>query len=565
MKKLSFIKSSALAAVFMAGILAGCSGKSAEAKIIQNDDGSISITKIDEDGKAVAYNKKYDGFENVTIVKLGLTSGNNPIKINLNDYADKDVLMELSCDMKVVDSSGEAEHEIIWLVNEVDENFPQIYRDYIKSDEWTKVSGQAIIHIGKNRQFYLSGAGLTKENITVYLKNFRLKLSGEGIGSQEVVEKKWTEVPSLKETYKDYFDYFGLAVTKEDLDSSKVQDGLKYQASSTTMGNEFKPDFLFNWTQPTKFEDFTAENGKTYKVPYWLPGFNRMDACLKECKELGLKMRGHVLVWHSQTPWWFFVEDYGEGDYYVDVDEMNARMEWYIKTVMEHVAEWEKKNNNGEHIVTIWDVVNEVCSDGATESSWLRGEESSEWMKVYENGDYIVNAFRYANKYAPADVELVYNDYGCSSPHKLKGILKIIDSIQAAPDARIDAMGMQSHVNMKTPVTGPNSFESAVQAFVNKGLNVQITELDIANGQDAYSSIRLKAKYNEFFKMFIANRKTAEHKGIEGVTIWGLNDEGTWLNSQKEHQGNTQYPLLFKTRDFIVKPAFYGVLEAAEN
>jgi hypothetical protein len=30
------------------------------------------------------------------------------------------------------------------------------------------------------------------------------------------------------------------------------------------------------------------------------------------------------------------------------------------------------------------------------------------------------------------------------------------------------------------------------------------------------------------------------------------------------HKGHTQYPLLFKGKDFECKPAFYGVIEAAK-
>jgi hypothetical protein len=31
------------------------------------------------------------------------------------------------------------------------------------------------------------------------------------------------------------------------------------------------------------------------------------------------------------------------------------------------------------------------------------------------------------------------------------------------------------------------------------------------------------------------------------------------------HKGHTQYPLLFKGKDYICKPAFFGVIEAAEG
>ena len=177
-------------------------------------------------------------------------------------------------------------------------------------------------------------------------------------------------------------------------------------------------------------------------------------------------------------------------------DTMNARMEWYIKTVLEFVANWEKENNNGKHIIKHWDVVNEACADGATDQKWLR--EDSNWFKIYGSEEFIVNAFRYANKYAPKDVSLVYNDYSsyngstrsANGGGKTNAILKVVDAIQAAPDARIDAVGMQSHVQVEYPPVSGNvndSFEAAVKKFIAKGVNVQITELDIANAKKLYS------------------------------------------------------------------------------
>ena len=339
------------------------------------------------------------------------------------------------------------------------------------------------------------------------------------------------------------------------------------------MGNEFKPDFIFRWSLPRQFKDFKGENGKTVKVPsYTLKGFETCADILEATKKNNLEMRGHVLVWHSQTPDWFFTENYDYDSELVDKDTMNARMEWYIKTVLEFVANWEKENNNGKHIIKHWDVVNEACADGATDQKWLR--EDSNWFKVYGSEEFIVNAFRYANKYAPKDVSLVYNDYSsyngstrsANGGGKTNAILKVVDAIQAAPDARIDAVGMQSHVQMEYPPVSGNvndSFEAAVKKFIAKGVNVQITELDIANAKKLYSPMKLKAKYKEYFEMFIRNKKTANKKGIEGVTIWGVTDDGTWLNSQSQYKGHTQYPLLF-TEDYECKPAFFGIVEAAE-
>ena len=314
------------------------------------------------------------------------------------------------------------------------------------------------------------------------------------------------------------------------------------------MGNEFKPDFIFAWAlnKNSNKKDFTASNGKTIKVPSSIPSFKSQDEYLSICKNLGLKMRGHVLVWHSQTPKAFFRVDYDENASLVDKDTMNARLEWYIKTVLEHIDSWEKINNNGEHIIWAWDVVNEAVADG--QNGVLRNS-GSDWYSIYKSDEFIVNAFRYANKYAPKDVLLAYNDYGCTDSGKRSGMLKILDDVIKAKDdqelpTRIDVMGMQSHIGKYTTTS---SFEQAVKDFTAKGVDVHVTELDIAT-EEKYDSAELAKVYGNFFKMFIKNRKTDSAHGISCVTIWGINDESTWINSPdqiKWHGNVTQYPLLF--------------------
>lgn len=543
-------------------VLTSCSAKNPDSRIIENPDGSVNITHIDEDGKAVKFHKNFDGAKDVTVVELSQLSRANPVVIDLSAYEGKDIEIQLSCEMQVADKSG-SKNQIIWMINEVEENFPRLFDRKVESGKWFSVNKHLTLHLSGKRQLYVSGGGLNKDNTTLYIKNFKLRLIGEGLTKDAPPPVKWTEAPSIKEVYKEYFDYFGFCVSyNNNFKEALLQKGLPYQADCVTMENEFKPDFIFAWAKPNRLTEFRAEDGRLYEVPADIPSFKQMDSILSDMKKLGLKLRGHVLVWHSQTPEWFFQKNYGrKGETaLVNSDEMNARMEWYIKSLLEHVAAWEKKNNGGQHMIFAWDVVNEAASDNATEANYLRDEKSSKWFAVYKDVSFIVNAFRYANKYAPEDVKLVYNDYGCASPQKNKAICKILDAILAAPDARIDAVGMQTHIGINDSV---KTFENAVHNFTAKGLNVQITEMDVANGQASYNAMKLKACYKDYFKMFIANRKQPGKKGIEGVTLWGVRDEWTWLNSM--HKGHTQYPLLFRGKDFECKPAFFGVLEAAQE
>ena len=531
---------------------------------ITNEDGTVSILKVDPDEKAISYNKKYDGFNNVTIVNLSKSTKRNPVTIDLSEYANKDVMLEFKMDI-LIDDKTDKKNQLTIILNDVANDLPKLFDDKVENGKWISVKSTMYTHLDEKRQIFLSGAGWDTNNVTFYIKDFELKITGENLGAASISEN-WMEAKALKDAYKGIFDYVGFAVGyNNELDRKNVQAGLKYQVDAITMGNEFKPDFIFNWHQPATFVDFKGEDGKFYKVPAQNPDFVRVDKILQICKENGLKMRGHVLVWHSQTPDWFFRKNWGLNGAkdYVSMSEMTARQEWYIKTVLEHVAAWERDNNDGKHIIFTWDVVNEAASDGATDTAWLRTD--SNWYKVYNSDKFIVNAFRFANKYAPKDVKLAYNDYGEYSPQKVKAICKIIDAIQAAPDARIDILGMQAHVQIKyPPVYGEGSFEQAIQTYAAKGLNIQVTELDVANDKAMYNPFEMKARYNDLYKMFVKNRKTADKNGVEGVTIWGLNDETTWLNAMQNYAGHTQYPLLFRTGEYMCKPCFYGVLEAAE-
>ncbi len=365
----------------------------------------------------------------------------------------------------------------------------------------------------------------------------------------------WTEAPALKEAAAPWFDYFGIAVLASELSQSGIRAGLARHADSITLGNEFKPDAILGANPPAQTVLYTGPDGVTYPVPGAL-NFSTVDQAFSHCRDSGLTMRGHVLVWHSQTPEWFFRQDFNTSLPRVGVAEMNARMRWYIESVLTHVQDWENENNAGERIITSWDVVNEAASDQATSTNWLRGADSSSWFAIYGNADFIVNAFVYANEFASSDVLLAYNDYNTYIPAKTAAILKIIDAIQADPEARIDVLGMQSHVLIGYP--GVSSYRTAVEAFFEKGLDVQVTELDIhTTSNDAVVQAELASVYADYFTLFLEKRKTGSLPGITGITLWGITDANTWLTDLHDE---TSYPLLFDGL-YYTKPAFDTVIE----
>ena len=373
-------------------------------------------------------------------------------------------------------------------------------------------------------------------------------------------QSNWKDVPALKDAYKDYFDYFGFAVPENQLKDKTVMAGISWQASCFTCENECKPDFIFNWAKPTSTEDFEGEDGKIYQVPSSLAGFGRLSQILQIAKDNKMLIRGHVLVWHSQTPDWFFKQDYNASKPYVEKDEMTARQEWYIKSVLEFVKNWEEINNDGKHIIITWDVVNEACTDGAWTEDPLR--TASPWYSIYKDDSFIVNAFRFANRYAPSDVKLAYNDYSCYSLSKTKAICKVVQDIQSAHDARIDVIGMQSHVSMTYPTLA--DYEKAVQTFLALGVDVQVTEMEIAFGGKLANQEALADLYADYFKLFLKYRKLPGKNGISGVTLWGTRDEASWIRNNSDSMNKVQRPLLFE-KEYECKPVFWSVLETSQN
>lgn len=423
-------------------------------------------------------------------------------------------------------------------------------------------------------------------------------------------------VPSIKQTYSDTFDYIGLAVeygnfglkytgnnkytgtythdkswgTPSELYYSEVQQGISKHANTITLGNELKPQFLLQWwngdgsSQPTT--TFTASNGLTIQVPDKLNGEALIYATLNAAKNTGVKMRGHVLTWHSQTPEGFFREKYSKDGALVSKEVMTARHEWYIKTVLECVAQWEKANGyagkeTGNHLIWAWDVVNEAMADDAgttytgTNQNWLRGSTSetqgkdpanggSRWYEIYKNEEFIINAFRFANAYAPADVKLCYNDYNEYMANKTSAIEHIARLIKKGEEQliagksvspRLDAIAMQSHVGTSWPSL--SEYESALKKFLAIA-DVHVSELDF----NAETQQAAEKAYADYFKMLKNYGKNYSNPyKITCVTIWGINNESSWINPSN---GKTTYPLLFNKvgETYDTNNSFWAVINS---
>lgn len=364
----------------------------------------------------------------------------------------------------------------------------------------------------------------------------------------------------------------GTSIVNTDLGDIETMGLVTKHFNALTLGNELKPDALFGYAGSNPKTETVMFNGEELLVP--VMDFSRAERTLdyvykwnEQNPNNQIKVRGHVLVWHSQTPDWFFYEDYKTSNALVSAETMTKRLEWYIASVAEHFT---GENSKYKDMFYAWDVVNEAVSDGT--GTYRSDAENSMWWKVYQSNEFIIQAFRFANKYLPESVDLFYNDYNEWVEKKVQGIVQLLKDVKEAEGTRIDGMGMQGHMQAITNPTAA-SFERAVRAYAAVVDQVQITEWDVKVSSAFINTekgieqeyIRQAEYYHSFYEMIQSLR--AEGINITGMTFWGVTDPNSWLQTANGVGGGsdgklTQYPLLFDG-GYQAKPAFWAFADNA--
>lgn len=355
--------------------------------------------------------------------------------------------------------------------------------------------------------------------------------------------KVTVKAPVLSDTLKTAYikDFkIGAAVNTWQLEGAgayaKAKALITNQFNSITMENQMKPESLLSKENQTRGTDTNV-----------LINEEILQKVLKLASDNGLKLRGHTLVWHSQTPEWFFHKDYNVDKSLVSKDVMRQRMESYIKKVLTYCQE------NYPGVVYAWDVVNEAVNDDGTMRT------SSNWYKVYGDAGYVTDAFTFARKYADKDVKLFLNDYNEYAAAKRDRIYQVVKDLY--DKGLCDGVGMQSHYSMTSPTIA--AVKVVIQKYnqIDPGkIEIQLTELDIHNTfRTAADQKSVATKYQSLFNMLVDSRRN-QKINITGVTFWGLTDGDSWLSDFK---GETSYPLLFGA-DYAAKSAYFAVLNAAK-
>ena len=203
----------------------------------------------------------------------------------------------------------------------------------VTADAWTQLKGTYTLGAPIDRaQVYVEGDA----GVRFMIDDFALA---------EIVETPiQQDIPALQAVLgADGIEHVGVAIDSRETVGRASQLLLKHY-NAITPENDGKPAEV----QPTE-GTFT---------------FGDLDRLLDYADENGVKVYGHVLVWHSQTPDWFFKD--GTRDLTnnpADQALLKARMEAHIKATADHINE---RYPDGDSPIWAWDVVNEVIADADT-------------------------------------------------------------------------------------------------------------------------------------------------------------------------------------------------------
>ncbi len=332
------------------------------------------------------------------------------------------------------------------------------------------------------------------------------------------------DIPSVYQTLANFFPV-GAAIHAGDLTGEHAFLLTKH-FSSVTSENDMKWSSLQN-----------VEGVFTYATA---------DAEVAFAKANHLRMRGHTLVWHQQTPAWVFNDANGVPLTPTPENKalLLARMEAHIRAVVGHF---------GSDLYA-WDVVNEVIDPSQPD-----GFRRSPWFNV-TGTEYIDRAFQVAREVAP-NAELYINDFDTTSTAKRQFLHDLVADLKSR-GIPVDGVGHQMHNNVDFP--SGQAIIDTIELFHALGVKNEVTELDVSIYSNSLPGpiadyfdipaerlVQQGYRYRTFFDAF----KRLQGK-IASVTFWGQADDHTWLASS----GRTNAPLLFDL-SLKKKHAYWGVVD----
>lgn len=347
-----------------------------------------------------------------------------------------------------------------------------------------------------------------------------------------------------------------LASTDETTDASiahaspRVRDGIAWPLRETghlvgvaITGSRLEtPDYARVAAQ--QFNYVIPENEMKWNAVERLPGlfdFRNADKIMEFAYQHHMKVKGHTLVWHSQLPTW--MEEL-EG-----TEPVREAMIRHIEQTMLHF----KSTYPG--VLVAWDVVNEAIDTANGVASF----RDSVFFRELGEG-FIAEAFEVARATDP-DALLFYNDYGIESlGAKSQATYEMVRRMVES-GVPIDGVGFQMHTSAFDWGPTRADFEQNLQRYVDLGLLVNISEMDVTLCYGFEDREQAFAAQRERIRQIVGT--CLQFEACESISFWGVGDQDSWINSHRpcENTAFEPWPLLFDD-NYQPKPAWYGAYDA---
>jgi endo-1,4-beta-xylanase len=255
-----------------------------------------------------------------------------------------------------------------------------------------------------------------------------------------------------------------------------------------------------------------------------------------------MKVRGHNLLWHSYNPAWLVNGHYTS-------EQLAHLMQEHIEKVVGHYR--------GK--VFAWDVVNEAIDQHGELRHSIWYDQPGIGMAEKRTA-YIEQAFRWAHAADPKAL-LFYNDADAEAinPHSDAIYAMVKDFKQRG--VPIDGVGLQMHILNLNPDV--KSIEQNIRRFADLGVQVHITEMDVAVPVDAEGNPTMAGDLQKQADIY---RQIAEvcarNSACTALQTWGFTDKYSWIGSFTKH---TKGDALLFDRQYQPKPAYTALQQALKH
>ena len=309
-----------------------------------------------------------------------------------------------------------------------------------------------------------------------------------------------------------------------------------------------EPDYANTLT--SQFRQLEPENQMKFEVVHPRSGsdpsaysFGPADKLVAFAGANNMLVRGHCFVWYQQVPQWITS---GAASKTYDAAALRDILQSHIATVAGHYA--------GK--VWAWDVVNEAFLDNGSLRSTIWYDEPGIGF-AGQGTRYIEQAFRWAHAADPK-AKLFYNDYDTEALNAKSDAIYAMAKDFHLRGVPLNGIGFQTHVNLKfDDPKALSSFAANLKRFSDLGMEIHITELDIALDDNSQPSLQAQGElYRKVTEICLQN------PSCRVLQTWGFTDKYSWIPGHSK--GKQGWALPFDAT-YQKKRAYDGMVHVLET